>query len=70
MNDTDIVQVKAPEGQTVNVGGRVYPVTALIVCDDLSIPLADIPVMSDEHWNALAASPENQARLREVAADE
>lgn len=70
MNDTNIVQVKAPEGQTVNVGGRVYPVPDLIVVDDLSIPLADIPMMSDERWKEIAASPENQARLREAAADE
>jgi len=58
---------KAPAGQTLAVGKNEYPVTDQLEVDDLQIPIVDIPVMSDERWNELARSPENQARLREAA---
>ena len=50
----------------LSIGGVKYRITDVLDDGKSQIPLVDIPVMSDEHWNALAASPENQARLHPV----
>ena len=67
MNDTRIAQVKVPEGkQFIQLNGRKYPVTDLIEVNNRFVPVLDIPIMSDERWNKIARSPENQALLRGV----
>ena len=43
-------------GTSCEIGGKEYPVTAVVDHPTLgTIPLANIPVLSDERWHELAA---------------
>ncbi len=35
-------------------GGKSYDITGLLAIDDFSIPVVNIPIMSDKRWNELA----------------
>lgn len=63
-NDVKIRKVQVDV--KLSLGGRKFKMTDVLDDGKSQIPLVDIPVMSDERWNEIARSPENQARLHPV----
>ena len=62
MSDTVKIR-KLQVDANLSIGGVKYRITDVLDDGKSQIPLMDIPVMSDERWNEIARSPENQARL-------
>lgn len=65
MSDTFKIR-KVQADAKLSIGGVKYRITDVLDDGTSQIPLVDIPVMSDERWNEIARSPENQARLHPV----
>ena len=63
-NDVKIRKVQVDV--KLSLGGRKFKITDVLDDGKSRIPLIDIPMMTDERWNEIARSQENQALLHPV----